>query len=65
MVVIFVMDREFTESLSREFATAPRTDMRVKLERSLAIALLSKFSVAPKPGKDLGLPFGIWSRLFR
>jgi hypothetical protein len=47
MVVVFVMDREFTKLLALEFTTAPRTDPGKNLERLLPITLLSLLFAAP------------------
>ncbi len=41
VVVILVMDREFTELPASEFAAAPRADVGIHFERPLAIVLLT------------------------
>jgi hypothetical protein len=53
VVVIFVMNRELTNSLAGEFPPAPRTDPREDLERSFAIGLFLTRSVAPGLGNEL------------
>jgi hypothetical protein len=47
MVVVFVMDREFTKLLALEFTPAPRTDPGKNLERLLPITLLPLLFAAP------------------
>lgn len=53
VVMILVMDREFTEFLAREFAPAPCADPWEQLERSLPIGPLPTFSLAPGLGNKL------------
>jgi hypothetical protein len=59
VVVIFVMDCEFSNFLACEFAPASRTDPRKKLERSLSIGLLPTFPVTPSLGNDLIRPVAL------
>ena len=53
VVVILVMDREFSNFSPREFSPAPGTDPRKNLERSLPIGLLPTLLVAPSLGYNL------------
>jgi hypothetical protein len=52
VIVILVMDRELTESLPRELATASRTNPREDLERLLPITLFSLLPVASDLSDD-------------
>ena len=63
VVVILVMDREFTELLARELAPAVRTNPGEYLQRSFPIGLLAKLLLAPGLGDDIVRPTGIWSGL--
>jgi len=53
VIVILVMDREFSNLSPREFSPAPGTDPRKNLERSLPIGLLPTLLVAPSLGYNL------------
>jgi hypothetical protein len=55
MVVILVMDREFTKLPSGKLPSAPGTDPGKHLEGSLPIGLLSLFPVAESFGNGRGL----------
>jgi hypothetical protein len=65
VVVILMVDREFSNSFARKFAPAPRTDPRKHLERSFPIGLLSALSIKPSLGYDLIAPVGITVCLLR
>ena len=54
MVVILVMDREFTYPLAFKFPSAPGAKPWVHLKRSIPITLLPLFPAAPGIGNDLG-----------
>ena len=59
MVVVLVMDRELTQFFATEFASAPRTDPGIHLERLRPIGLLPLIAVALRFGKNLVLPVGM------
>ncbi len=59
VVVILVMDRELLNFFPREFSSAPGTDPRKNLERSLPIGLLPTLSKSPSLGDHLIRPVGL------
>jgi hypothetical protein len=59
VVVILVMNREFSNFSPREFSPASGTDPRKNLERSLPIGLFPKLLVAPSLGDNLIRPLGL------
>jgi hypothetical protein len=65
VVVIFVMNRELSNSLARKFAPAPSTDPRKHLERSLPIGLLPTVPVVSSLGDDIPGPVGLCARFLR
>jgi len=65
VVMVLVMNRELTKFLACKFATAPRTDPGVNLERLLPIGLLPTFPVAPSLCNDLVRLVSVWSCLPR
>jgi hypothetical protein len=65
MVVVFVMDREFTQSLAREFAAASRTDRWKHFEGSIPVFSRPLFSIAPGLGQYAFQSVPAGSGLFR
>ena len=59
VVVVLMMDREFAKLFTAKFASAPRTDPGIHLERLRPIGLLPLSLVAPRLGDNLVLPVDI------
>jgi hypothetical protein len=65
VVVILMVDRQFTKSLPCEFAAAPGTDPGKELKCPLTIALLPALSLAAGLSNDLILLAGLCSPFIR
>ena len=61
MIVVFVMNRQFSKALSRKFASAARADVRVHLQGPSPVTLLSLFDFPTEVGTELIPLFGVWS----
>ncbi len=58
VIVVSMMNRQFTKPLAREFAAAPPTNVWIDVERLLAIALVSKSVIALNFSKNPSLLIG-------